>query len=230
MRSEEFLQNVRLFLIKTRFSSSRKILMILIILLGIHFTLPGYKFTWSSSLWNGDKVSTVSALPSRTKSKTTTTDYTNKTMQNRVRGMMVHAWSGYKKYAWGFDELLPISKSGRNWGKYSYLFTPVDSLDTLFLMGLKTEYKECKELVLSTLDFNQEVNDYGNTNHFETTIRILGGLLGAYELDPDQRYIQKAVDLANRLIVTLDENKSGLPSLFINLATGKPSSNTALLV
>lgn len=32
-----------------------------------------------------------------------------------VREMMEHSWKGYRKYAWGYDELKPTSNKGYNW-------------------------------------------------------------------------------------------------------------------
>jgi hypothetical protein len=53
--------------------------------------------------------------------------------------MMTFAWLSYddcRKFAWGKDVLLPLSSGGRNdWGGMAC--TMVDSLDTLWLMGLK---------------------------------------------------------------------------------------------
>lgn len=46
----------------------------------------------------------------------------------------MHAWNAYKKYAWGHDELKPISKSFQEW--MSVGLTIVDSLDTLIIMDL----------------------------------------------------------------------------------------------
>ena len=28
---------------------------------------------------------------------------------------MLHSWNGYKKFAWGTDELQPMSRHGKNW-------------------------------------------------------------------------------------------------------------------
>lgn len=51
-----------------------------------------------------------------------------------VRAAMQHAWAGYETYAWGYDELCPVSKKGKNdFGGLGA--TPVDSLDTLHMMG-----------------------------------------------------------------------------------------------
>ena len=51
----------------------------------------------------------------------------------------LHAWNGYKKYAWGHDALKPLSQKPFDWyGEgHSLLMTPVDALDTLTLMGLE---------------------------------------------------------------------------------------------
>lgn len=46
-----------------------------------------------------------------------------------------HAWAGYKKYAWGHDELMPLTKSYNDW--FSLGLTIIDGLDTMYIMGLK---------------------------------------------------------------------------------------------
>ena len=56
-----------------------------------------------------------------------------------VKAEFMHAWRGYRKYAWGHDELLPLSRKPRDWYGKPLLMTPVDALDTLILMGEKQE-------------------------------------------------------------------------------------------
>lgn len=72
-----------------------------------------------------------------------------------VKEMMRHAWNGYKKYAWGNNELKPIDKVPHNPGIFGgssgahLAVTIVDSLDTLWIMGLHNEYNEvCNKLRL----------------------------------------------------------------------------------
>jgi hypothetical protein len=36
------------------------------------------------------------------------------TMQDAVRGAISHAWTNYKKYAWGADNLKPLSRTSSN--------------------------------------------------------------------------------------------------------------------
>lgn len=52
-----------------------------------------------------------------------------------VRDAFRHAWKGYKDYAWGHDELKPISKTFGEW--FGLGLTLIDSLDTMWIMGLK---------------------------------------------------------------------------------------------
>ena len=46
-----------------------------------------------------------------------------------------HAWKGYKEFAWGHDELKPVSKSFGEW--FGLGLTLIDALDTMWILGLK---------------------------------------------------------------------------------------------
>ncbi|KAI9342840.1 glycoside hydrolase [Obelidium mucronatum] len=132
--------------------------------------------------------------------------------------MMQHAWGGYVKYAWGHDDLNPVSKTPHDWYRSQNLLnTPVDSLDTLYIMGMMEEYKAAKKLVLDTLDFST-ITEY--VSLFETNIRVLGGLLSAYDLEGDEAFIQKAVELADRLLPAFD-TRTGIPLNSIRLSNGE---------
>jgi hypothetical protein len=126
------------------------------------------------------------------------------------------AWKGYTGYAWGYDALRPITKQGKNWYDVSFQMTPVDAFDTFILMGLKQEAADAKSLVLTKLNFNvnQEVQ------LFEINIRLLGGLISAYELDRDPVFINLAKDLGHRLLPAF-ETETGMPYRYVNLRTGK---------
>ena len=59
---------------------------------------------------------------------------------------MIHTWKGYEDKAWGADELKP--RSGRpqnNWGGMG--MTLLDSLDVLWIMGMKDEFKRARDWV-----------------------------------------------------------------------------------
>src|SRR5665647_2403925 len=107
---------------------------------------------------------------------------------DRVREEFLHAWNGYKQYAWGHDALKPLSKNYSDWYSTPLLMTPVDAFDTMVLMGLTAEAAEAKDLILSRLDFDLDME----VQHFEVTIRILGGLISAQQLDGDPRFLELA--------------------------------------
>ena len=52
-------------------------------------------------------------------------------LAGEVKAEFLHAWSSYRRYAWGHDELDPITKKPRDWYGKPLLMTPVDALDTL---------------------------------------------------------------------------------------------------
>jgi len=122
-----------------------------------------------------------------------------------IRDAMKHTWSGYRKYAWGKDELKPVKKEGRN--NYGGMGTTlVDSLDTLWLMGMYDEFWEARDWVRDELDHDA----VADISVFETTIRSLGGLLAAYDWSGDEVFLEKADDLGSRLVRAFD-SPSGIP-------------------
>lgn len=133
-----------------------------------------------------------------------------------VRTEFQHAWQGYKKYAWGHDDLKPLSKTYHDWYAEPLLMTPVDALDTMLLMGLDDEAVRTREYIVTHLSFDKDFY----VQNFEITIRLLGGLLSAYELTGDKRLLALAEDLGNRLLPVF-ESPTGLPYRFVNLKTGK---------
>jgi Glycosyl hydrolase family 47 len=139
-------------------------------------------------------------------------------MAERVKAEFLHAWQGYRRYAWGHDELRPLSRKPYDWYGHSLDMTPVDALDTLVLMGLNDEADQDRQLIDTTLSFDQDVS----VKTFEITIRMLGGLLSGYELTHDPRLLALAEDLGTRLLPAFD-SPTGLPYQFVNLRTGKVS-------
>ena len=133
-----------------------------------------------------------------------------------VKSEFLHAWNGYKKYAWGHDDLRPLTKGFHDWYAQPLLMTPVDALDTMILMGLKDEADATRKYILDNLSFDKDID----VQNFEITIRLLGGLLSSYQLTGDKRLLALAEDLGNRLLPVF-ESPTGLPYKFVNLKTGK---------
>jgi ER degradation enhancer, mannosidase alpha-like 2 len=137
-------------------------------------------------------------------------------LAGRVKSEFMHAWRAYKKYAWGHDDLRPLSKTHHDWYGQPLLMTPVDSLDTLILMGFGEEAEETKDYIVRNLSFDRDIS----VQNFEVTIRLLGGLLSAYQLTGDRRLLKLAEDLGTRLLPVFD-SPTGIPYRYVNLRTGK---------
>lgn len=136
-------------------------------------------------------------------------------MAGRVRDEFVHAWSGYSKFAWGHDELLPLSKKSRNWYAVPLCMTLVDALDSLIILGLDEEAGRTRDYIDKNLSFDHDIY----VKNFEITIRVLGGLLSAHQQSKDKRLLELADDLGNRLLPAFS-SKTGMPFVDVNLKTG----------
>ena len=148
-----------------------------------------------------------------------------KRIAEHVKIEFLHAWNGYKQYCWGHDDLKPLSKTCRDWYGTPVLMTAVDSLDSLYLLGFKKEADATREYIAKNLSFDKDIS----VQNFEITIRILGGLLSAYQMTNDKRLLHLADDLGQRLLPVFD-SPTGLPYKNVNLKTGKqsgPVSNPA---
>lgn len=122
-----------------------------------------------------------------------------------------HAWRAYDARCFGKDELHPVSNRCSDW--LSQGLTIVDSLDTIWLMGLTDEFAKARDWVANSLQFQSK-----GVSFFETTIRVLGGLLSAYDLSREQVFLTKAKDLGDRLSAAF-ETPTGLPRGEVNLGT-----------
>ncbi|HUB28300.1 MAG TPA: glycoside hydrolase family 47 protein [Terracidiphilus sp.] len=145
------------------------------------------------------------------------TDAEKAEMAERVKAEALHAWNGYKQYAWGHDALKPLSRKPFDWyGEgHSLLMTPVDALDTLTLMGLKPQADEARQLIDTKLNFDQDIY----VKDFEITIRLLGSLISSYEMTGDKRLLELADDLGRRMLPMFD-SPTGMPYEYVNLRTG----------
>lgn len=123
----------------------------------------------------------------------------------------------YRQHAFGHDELKPESGSfSDNWGGVA--MTLVDSLDTLYLMGMTREFEEACDWVRavggsdSQVEANLAFRVEQDISVFEYTIRLLGGLLSAYDLSGRAGLLRKAVELADLLVVAFDAEEN-LPAV-----------------
>lgn len=142
-----------------------------------------------------------------------------------VRSEYLHAWNGYKRYAWGSDDLKPLSKTASNWHEEPLLMSAVDALDGLVLMGFEKEAERTREFVIDNLSFDKDIF----VKNFEINIRLLGSLISCYQLTNDSRLLDLAEDLGTRLLPVFD-SPTGMPYTYVNLKTGEvraPITNPA---
>ncbi|KAH9012123.1 seven-hairpin glycosidase [Lactarius pseudohatsudake] len=139
-----------------------------------------------------------------------------------VRGAFLHAYQGYLTHAAPHDELKPIAKlpvdNFNGWG-----LSIVDSLDTMWLMGLYDEF-DAGLAVVANVNFTMPPSKYAP--FFETVIRYLGGLLSAYALSQDPILLARADDLGTALLPAFDTS-SGLPMYAVNTVNGKVAKGWA---
>jgi len=139
--------------------------------------------------------------------------------RNHVKGMMLHAWNGYVKYAWGANEVKPISKRGHSasvFGSAQMGATIVDAMDTLYIMGLQDEFSKGRQWIEQSLDFNHVS---GEISVFETNIRYVGGLLSLYSFTGDEMFKEKAIHVVDKLMPAF-KTPTGIPYALINMRTG----------
>lgn len=121
--------------------------------------------------------------------------------RSEVKKAFKKCWNSYRKHAWGYDELTPISLRGADsfsgWGA-----TLVDSLDALYVMGMHEEFTEAVHHVVG-IDWDDH-GDHEICSLFETNIRYLGGLLAAYDLSNEAVLLRKATELGNMLFNAFD--------------------------
>lgn len=137
-------------------------------------------------------------------------------MARQVRSEFLYAWGAYKQYAWGHDELKPLTKTSHDWYGVPLYMTAVDALDTMIIMGLNDEADKTREFLDKNLSFNQDIY----VSNFEITIRMLGGLLSSYQLSGDPHLLDLAQELGTRLLPAFD-SATGMPYRYVNLKTGK---------
>ncbi|CAI5978118.1 unnamed protein product, partial [Closterium sp. NIES-65] len=142
-----------------------------------------------------------------------------------VRAMFYHGYNGYMRHAFPLDELRPRSCKGED-SLGGYTLTLIDSLDSLALLGNKTEFATAVRWLSAHLNFDKNKT----VSLFETNIRVMGGLLSAHLIasDPalgmqvpgyDNELLRLAEDLGRRLLPAFD-TPTGIPFGSVNLRHG----------
>lgn len=149
-------------------------------------------------------------------------DGVTKQRREAVSKAFLKSWTAYKDNAWWWDEVQPVSGRGINtFGGWAA--TMVDSLDTLWIMGLHDEFYLAAEAAAQL--------DWANTtatsaNLFETTIRHLGGLLSAYDLSGQDALLKKARELGDMLYMAFD-TPNRMPGFWLSFENARNGRQVA---
>jgi len=141
--------------------------------------------------------------------------------KNTVKQIFTDSYGVYKQFAFGHDEVAPISEvaidSRNGWGA-----TIVDALDTMLIMGLNDLFTDAVDH-MATVDFTKS-NTANTVSVFESTIRYVGGLLSAYEMSNPKVpvLLEKATQLTDQL-VSAWVGDNDIPYGYVNMATSTPS-------
>ncbi|KAJ7126138.1 glycoside hydrolase family 47 protein [Mycena epipterygia] len=135
------------------------------------------------------------------------------------------SYSAYKQFAFGHDDLSPVSKSfsdGRNgWGA-----SIVDAMPTMFIMGLEDIFEEAVNFS-SHIDFSKSQTS-DTVSIFETTIRYVAGLLSSYELSGEKYpiLVTKAKEVADKMAFGW-VGDNAIPYGFLDFSTNTPTFSTS---
>jgi hypothetical protein len=161
----------------------------------------------------------------------------------KVKEMFYHGYNSYMDNAFPYADLHPLTCEGAHFDLIKVpLVTLIDTLDTLVILGNYSEFRRAVKLVsFHYPSFDIDVN----VSVFETTIRLLGGLLSAHllaidteigiyssnELTSDDSYdnclIDLAIDLGERLLPSFETN-TRIPYGTVNLRHGVPAGETEI--
>jgi mannosyl-oligosaccharide alpha-1,2-mannosidase len=145
-----------------------------------------------------------------------------------IKEAMMHSWRGYREKAWLMDELSPVTGGSRKTlGGWSVSL--VDALDTLWLMGMTAEFEEA---VTAVADIDFTTATQLPINVFETTIRYLGGLIGAYDVSRGKYPIllDKARELGDMLYEAFDTQNHMPVTKWSRIGPGIEAPNAQTLI
>jgi len=142
----------------------------------------------------------------------------------QIKAEFLHAWNGYKQFAWGHDEVHPISGTASEFFVTGHPIglSIIEALDTLFVMELDSELAAGVTWIEQNLNFDID----GDFHVFEAIIRVVGGLLAGFLATGNQKLLALTVDITDRLLPAFTQSPTGMPFQFVNLHTGAVSGNT----
>jgi len=142
----------------------------------------------------------------------------DRAMMGAVKAEFLHVWHSYRERGLGHDGLNPTTGLFSDPCGVPLAATLVDSLDALWLMGEEEEFERAAEWAAQNVSFDRDAV----IDTAAAATRFLGGLLSAYQISGDERLLELARDMGDRLLPAF-ASPTGLPYASVNLKTGRPS-------
>ncbi|KAE9044493.1 Endoplasmic reticulum mannosyl-oligosaccharide 1,2-alpha-mannosidase [Phytophthora rubi] len=146
--------------------------------------------------------------------------------QKQVVDMVQWAWKGYSTYAYGHDSLNVKTYKGTGLPDHDMALTLVDALDTLYLVGMFDEFDRASEWVANNME--QRIFLSGFISFFETTIRLMGGLLSSYYMSGHVHLLTIANKLGMALSPAFEVYKHGMPAKDFDIVTKRTRAAPSL--
>ncbi|KAJ1447998.1 glycoside hydrolase [Pelagophyceae sp. CCMP2097] len=127
----------------------------------------------------------------------------NEVRRDAVRGAVRECWRAYRASAAGYDDVAPKAGKGLDWLHSRATF--FDSLDTLYVVGLKSDFDAAVAEVVATGASRWRPPYWARSGIrpvkvFEYHIRVVGGLLGAYAVSGDRALLYAGRDAADAML------------------------------
>ena len=145
--------------------------------------------------------------------------------QSEIQAEMQFVWEAYETHAMGADEIGPLDGKPKNDIFGGVALTLIDGLDTLLVMDMKAEFQRATKYIRRHVKFT---NMKGQISVFEANIRLLGGLLSAYEMTGDVLFRERAQQLADILCTAFDPKDKIFDTLYFPESKASSHSSSHL--
>ncbi|RLN60196.1 hypothetical protein BBJ29_001429 [Phytophthora kernoviae] len=140
--------------------------------------------------------------------------------------MVQWAWKGYASNAYGHDSLNVKTMKGTGLPDHDMALTLVDALDTLYLVGMFEEFDRASEWVANNME--QRIFLSGFISLFETTIRLMGGLLSSYYMSGHVHLLTIANKLGMALSPAFTVYTHGIPDKDYDIVSKRTRASPSL--
>lgn len=147
-------------------------------------------------------------------------DLVSNTYAARVRNAARSTFAAYSSHCLGSDDWDPAAGTCRDWAGLGV--TILDVADTLFLLGLRTEYLVARAFAKDRLQRKIALNRR-KVCPFEVIIRALGGMNAAHDLTGDDVWGVRARELGEALLTSFD-TPTGCPEYWGDMNGAKPTA------